>query len=159
MEQKAKSIQSKADPKNAPGNIAVVRIRGRTMVRTTVVDAMNMLRLYKNNFCVVLPNTPTYIGMLKQAKDYITWGEIDEETFKLLVEKRGEEFHGRESDSKGLIKYNDYFVVNNKKIKKYFRLNAPRKGFERKGIKRSFQRGGALGYRGAAINDLIKKMI
>ena len=143
----------------APGNLAAVRIRGRTMVRTTIVDAMNMLRLYKNNFCVVVPNTPTYIGMLKQAKDYITWGEIDDETFKLLVEKRGEEFHGRETDSKELIKYNDYFVIGNKKLKKYFRLNSPRKGFGRIGIKQSFQRGGALGYRGAAINDLIKKMI
>jgi len=129
------------------------------MVRTTIVDAMKMLRLYKNNFCVVLPNNPTYLGMLKQAKDYITWGEIDDETFKLLVEKRGEEFKGRESDSKELIKYNDYFVVGNKKLKRYFRLNAPRKGFGRKGIKQSFQRGGTLGYRGAAINDLIKRMI
>ena len=143
----------------APGNLAAVRIRGRTMVRTTIVDAMNMLRLYKNNFCVVVPNTPTYLGMLKQAKDYITWGEIDDETFKLLVEKRGEEFHGRETDTKEFIKYNDYFVVGNKKLKKYFRLNAPRKGFGRIGIKQSFQRGGALGYRGAAINELIKRMI
>ena len=143
----------------APGNLAAVRIRGRTMVRTTIVDAMNMLRLYKNNFCVVVPNTPTYLGMLKQAKDYITWGEIDDETFKLLVEKRGEEFHGRETDTKEIIKYNDYFVVGNKKLKRYFRLNSPRKGFGRIGIKQSFQRGGALGYRGAAINDLIKKMV
>ena len=161
MEPKTKSKAPKTEnnPGSASGNIAVVRIRGRTMVRTTIVDAMNMLRLYKNNFCVVLPNTPIYLGMLRQAKDYITWGEIDDETFKLLVEKRGEEFHGRESDSKDLIKYNDYVVVNNKKLKRFFRLNAPRKGFGRKGIKKSFQRGGSLGYRGAAINDLIKRMI
>ena len=46
-----------------------------------------------------------------------------------------------------------------KKLKRYFRLNAPRRGFGRKGIKQSFQRGGSLGYRGAAINDLIKRMI
>ena len=157
MEQKTKVKPVKAAL--APGNLAAVRIRGRTMVRTTIVDAMNMLRLYKNNFCVVVPNTPTYLGMLKQAKDYITWGEIDDETFKLLVEKRGEEFHGRETDSKELIKYNDYFVVGDKKLKRYFRLNSPRKGFGRIGIKQSFQRGGALGYRGAKINDLIKKMV
>ena len=159
MEQKATARPVKAAPATASGNLAAVRIRGRTMVRTTIADAMKMLRLYKNNFCVVLPNTPTYIGMLKQAKDYITWGEIDDETFKLLVEKRGEEFHGRESDSKELIKYNDYIAINNKKLKRYFRLNAPRKGFGRKGIKQSFQRGGTLGYRGTAINDLIKRMI
>ena len=159
MEQRTKVKPIKAAPATASGNLAAIRIRGRTMIRTTIEDAMKMLRLHKNNFCVVLPNTPTYIGMLKQAKDYITWGEIDDETFKLLVEKRGEEFKGRESDSKELIKYNDYFVVGNKKMKRYFRLNAPRKGFGRKGIKQSFQRGGTLGYRGAAINDLIKRMI
>jgi len=139
--------------------LAAVRIRGLTMVNTKIQDTMKMLRLYKSNFCTVLPNTPIYIGMLKKAKDYITWGEIDNETFKMLVEKRGEEFKGRETDNKKKIKYNDFFVTENKKIKKYFRLSPPRKGFERKGIKHSFKDGGALGYRGAAINDLIKRMV
>ena len=54
---------------------------------------------------------------------------------------------------------NDFIVINDKKIKKYFRLNAPRKGFGRKGIKHTFKEGGALGYRGQAINDLIKRMV
>lgn len=139
--------------------LAAIRIRGLTKIRTKVEDTMQMLRLYKNNFCVVLPNNPLYLGMLKQAKDYLTWGEIDNETFKLLVEKRGEQFNGRETDSKELIKYNDYVAINNKKIKKYFRLNAPRKGFGKKGIKHPFTSGGALGYRGSAINELIKRMV
>ena len=139
--------------------LAAIRIRGITGVKTKIEDTLNMLRLYKNNYCSILPNDTIYTGMLKKAKDYITWGEIDDETFKILVDKRGEEFHGRESDSKGKIKYNDFFVINNKKIKKSFRLNPPRKGFERKGIKYSFQQGGALGYRGEKINDLIKRMI
>lgn len=139
--------------------LAAIRVRGLTMVNTKIQDTMKMLRLYKNNFCTVLPNNPVYLGMLKKAKDYITWGEIDEQTFKLLVDKRGEEFKGRETDSKKKIKYNEFFVSNGKKLKKYFRLNPPRKGFERKGIKRSFKEGGALGYRGNAINELIKKMV
>ena len=42
---------------------------------------------------------------------------------------------------------------------KPFRLNPPRGGFERKGIKVSFNSGGALGYRGEKINSLIKKML
>ena len=139
--------------------LAAIRVRGLTQIRTKVEDTLKMLRLYKKNYCCVLPNNPVYVGMLKKTKDYITWGEIDDETFNTLVEKRGEEFNGRETDLKGKIKYNDYITINNKKIKKYFRLNAPRKGFGRKGIKRSFQQGGALGYRGAAINELIKRMV
>ena len=141
------------------GKLAAVRIRGLTEIKTTIKDTLQMLRLYKNNFCVILPNNQPYLGMLKQAKDYITWGEIDEGTFKILLEKRGEEFTGRETDANEKIKYNDFFVFDNKKYKKYFRLNAPRKGFGRKGIKHPFQRGGALGYRGEKINELIKRMI
>lgn len=144
---------------NSNKKLAAIRVRGITGIRTKVEDNLKMLRLYRKNYCCVLPNMPIHIGMLKKAKDYITWGEIDEETFNMLVEKRGEEFNGRETDSKGKIKYNDFVVINNKKIKKYFRLNAPRKGFGRKGIKYSYQNGGALGYRGEAINDLIKRMV
>ena len=139
--------------------LAAIRVRGLTGVKTVVEDALQNLRLYKNNFCVVIPNTPVYVGMLMKAKDYITWGEIDDDTFNLLVSKRGEDFKGRETDSKKKIKYDDFISINNKKIKKYFRLNAPRKGFERKGIKHSFKEGGALGYRGAKINDLLKRMV
>ncbi|MBI2652434.1 50S ribosomal protein L30 [Candidatus Woesearchaeota archaeon] len=139
--------------------LAVIRIRGLTGIRTKVNDTLKILRLYKNNYCCILPNDNIYVGMLKKAKDYITWGEIDDETFKMLIEKRGEKFNGREIDSKKKIKYNDFFIFENKQIKKYFRLNPPRKGFERKGIKHSYQQGGALGYRGENINDLIKRMI
>lgn len=139
--------------------LAAIRLRGLTQISTKIEDTLQMLRLYKVNYCMVVPNNPVYLGMLKKAKDYITWGEIDEETFRLLVEKRGEEFNGREHDYNGKLKYNDFMVINNKKLKKYFRLNAPRKGLGRKGIKHSFQQGGALGYRGDKINDLIKRML
>lgn len=139
--------------------LAAVRLRGLININGKVESALQMLRLYKTNYCVVLPGNPVYIGMLKKAKDYITWGEIDDETYKLLVEKRGEEFKGLETDSHGKIKYNDFIAINNKKIKKYFRLNAPRKGLGRKGIKHSFKQGGALGYRGDKINELIKRMV
>ena len=144
---------------NSTARIAVIRIRGSMRVDNAVIDTLEMLRLYRNNFCVVLPKNALYEGMVKKAKDYITWGEIDDETFNLLAEKRGEEFRGRETDSKKKISYDDFFVFNNKKIKKFFRLSPPRKGFERKGIKTTYQNGGALGYRGAEINELIKRMI
>ena len=139
--------------------IAAVRIRGKTKIKITVEDTMKMMRLYKNNFCAILPNNPVYLGMLRMAKDYLTWGEIDEDTFRQLLDKRGEQFKGRESDSKNKIKYDDYFMHGNKKYKKFFRLNSPKKGMGRKGVKRSFKEGGALGYRGAAINDLIRRML
>lgn len=139
--------------------LAAIRVRGLTGIKDTVEDTLKMLKLYRKNYCSVVPNNPVNVGMLNKTKDYITWGEIDDGTFKTLVDKRGEEFKERLTDSKKKIKYNKFITANNKKIKKYFRLSPPRKGFERKGIKKSYQVGGALGYRGDAINNLIKRMI
>ena len=47
--------------------------------------------------------------------------------------------------------------VKNNGIKPVFRLHPPIKGYE--GNKRSWKNGGALGYRGDAINDLIARML
>lgn len=139
--------------------VAAVRVRGGIGIRKDVKDTLNMIRLCNKNHCVVVENKPNILGMLKKSKDYITYGEIDNSTLKLLFEKKGEEYKGREKDSKGKIKYNKFIVYNGKKIKKRFRLNPPKKGYGRKGIKRSFSEGGALGYRGNKINDLIIRMI
>ena len=139
--------------------LAAVRVRGSIGVNQKVEDTMTMLRLYRKNYCIVVPDNPVYTGMLKNAKDYLTWGEIDDDTFNELVSKRGEEFKGKETDAKGKIKYNDFMEKKKKKIKKYFRLNPPRKGFGRKGIKHTFKEGGALGYRGEDMNNLIRRMI
>lgn len=139
--------------------IAVIRLRGEVNLNTKVKDTLDLLRLYRKNFCVVVENNPSMLGMIKKVKDFITYGEINEETYKILVEKRGEEHKGREKDSKGKIEYNKFISVDGKKIKPFFRLNSPKGGFERKGIKVGFNAKGALGYRGDKINDLIKRMI
>ena len=156
-EEKAeKPVEKKVEAetgKSIAKNIAVIRIRGLINLRGDINDTLDMLRLYRKNYCVVLPNIPAIIGMVKKAKDYITWGEIDDETYKLLVEKKSEEYKGREADSKNKINYkNKYFVSNNKKYKKYFRLSPPRGGFEKKGIKTPFSKGGVLGNRKEKIN-------
>jgi len=140
--------------------IAVIRIRGSVNIRKDIKDTLDMLRLYRKNYCVVLDNAPSVMGMIKKVKDYITWGEVSEETSKLLFEKKGEEYTGRLTDIKKKVDYKSkYLVFNGKKYKKFFRLSPPRGGFERKDIKRPFSLGGALGYRKEKINLLIKKMV
>lgn len=120
------------------GKIAVILIRGMVDVTQTVKDGLSKLKLRKVFVCAVLDKNPSTQGMVVKCKDYVTWGEIDAATEKELTEKRGKE-------SKGTIKH--------------FHLHPPRKGFERKGIKVPFRAGGALGYRGTKINDLIKRML
>ncbi len=139
-------VKSEANKKNAKGNeipsgkekIAVIRIRGKINIYKKIGDTFNMLRLDKKNWCVILDKNPVNLGMIKVIKDYVAYGEIDKETLDILMKKA-------KKDKKGRLKP--------------FRLNPPKKGFERKGIKVSFRSGGALGYRGDKINLLIKKML
>ncbi len=115
--------------------LAVIRIRGEVNLNKEIRSTFTLLRLFKKNRCVVLNDTPSIRGMLYRIKDYVTWGVVNEETIKLLDEKRG------------------------KKGRKYYNLHPPRGGFARKGIKKQFNVGGALGNRKEKINDLIKRML
>ncbi|MFH2019804.1 MAG: uL30 family ribosomal protein [archaeon] len=139
--------------------IAVVRVRGMVAHSSKVDQTFDMINLGNKNWCVVLDNNPSMMGMINKVKDYVTWGEISEEVFKELVEKRADPFNERLEDSNSKIKYTNYFVYDGKKYKKAIRLAPPRKGYGRKGIKYSFVNGGSLGGRGDKINDLIKRMI
>jgi len=152
-------VCNKMDEETNKEKLAVVRIRGTTGVGRDIDRTLNQLRLYKKNYCVVVPKTSGYLGMVKKIKDYVTWGDIDEKIFNALVERRGEEYNGSVSDKNGKIKYSKFMGAMDKKIKKKFRLNSPKKGYGRKGIKVSFNNGGALGYRGDKIKDLIMRMI
>lgn len=134
-------------------SIAAIRIRGSEGIHYDVKNTLGLLHLHKKNFCVILKNTPAVRGMLQKSKDYITWGTIDEETLKLLYEKRGISYKG-DPDKKS-----KYQTFGNKKYKPFFRLHPPRGGFERKGVKRPYTLGGALGDRKEDINRLIKQMI
>jgi large subunit ribosomal protein L30 len=129
----------KAADKIGTGKIAIIRIRGTDDVNFKIVDTMKMLKLLKKHVCSVYDKSPVLMGMLEKCKDYCTYGEIDDDTYKLLVEKRGIKKEG--------------------KLQNYFHLSPPRGGFERRGIKYSYTQKGALGYRGAKMNDLIRKMI
>jgi len=154
------SKESKPEPKVEENvKIAIVRIRGQQGLNRDIRDTIEMLKLVKKNFCTVVNNNPSVMGMINKVKDYVTYGEIDDETYKLLIEKRGVDYTGPETDSKGKIKYNRFITENGRKVKKYFRLNSPKKGYGRKGIKWIFSKGGGLGNRGTKINDLIKRMI
>ena len=138
--------------------LAVIQLRGFGHTPGKIVDTLRMLNLERKNHCVIVEDTPSNRGMLRKVKDYITWGEITDDVFKELVLKRGKEYKHHHQDSKKLYHYAS-LQVDGKHYRKYFALNPPRKGFERKGIKVAFAAGGALGYRKDKINHLFKKII
>jgi large subunit ribosomal protein L30 len=138
----------------------VIRVRGRVRLLTTVKDTLDMMRLYNTNYCILVPATPVMLGMIAKAKDYITWGEADDAVVQEIFEKRGTLYTGPKTDSKKKITYdNRYVEYNGKKYQKFFALNPPRRGYGRKGIKTLFVHQGALGNRGAKINDLVRRML
>lgn len=139
--------------------LAAVAVRGVVKAPQDIRDTLSMLHLRRQNYGVVLKNTPAVVGMLVKVKDYIAWGELDDATLQELIAKRGMKYRGRLHDAGGKYHYAKILAVGDAKYKKYFRLNPPRKGFGRKGIKVQFAAGGALGYRGDKINDLIRRML
>ena len=69
--------------------LAVIRIRGQIGLSRKVKDTLKMIHLFKRNSCVILDANPSYLGMLNTAKDYITWGELNETIFNTLLKNRG----------------------------------------------------------------------
>ena len=151
---------------------AVIRVRGQPDVNYDIEFTMNLLGLNKVNHCVVVPENDSVKGMLQVAKDYITWGEIDEATLAEMIRARAKAvgdvpvtdeyvkansgFDGIDALAKAIIE-TDYKLKDVEGVKPVVRLHPPVKGYE--GNKRSYKNGGALGYRGAAVNDLVKRML
>jgi LSU ribosomal protein L30P len=150
---------------------AVIRVRGRAGVNADVVQTLKYLRLTRINHLVLLPKNKYVEGMLRKAKDYITWGEIDKDTLVELLQKRGRLVGDKPIDMEYLQKNNfssfeeladailEKKVIYSKLpyIKPIFRLNPPRGGY--KNTKRSVKEDGDLGYRQKEINKLIKRMM
>jgi large subunit ribosomal protein L30 len=67
--------------------LVAVKIRGSIDANQNIQRTLETLGLTKKNKAVVLENTDSNKGMLRKAKDYITYGEVDEETAEKISEK------------------------------------------------------------------------
>jgi len=151
--------------------IAVVRIRGQGDVREEVEETLKMLRLNRNCHAALIDSRPSYLGMLKKAENCVTWGEVSKESVLTLLKRRGrargnKKLNDEYAKRAGYISLDDLAEAIWKleaklddlpEIEPVFRLHPPRKGF-RGGVKKNYRIGGALGYRGQAINDVLGKM-
>ncbi|MCK4634963.1 MAG: 50S ribosomal protein L30 [Candidatus Aenigmarchaeota archaeon] len=145
--------------------LAVIRIRGTVGIRRSIKDTFKMLHLEKKNTCIVISEAPQYLGMIKKVKDFVTWGDISEETLIELVKKRARtKENGRLTED--FLKKNKIENIAKKilegkikeiDIKPYFRLSPPSKGFKGS-IKQHYPKG-VLGNRKEEINQLLKRMM
>ena len=153
--------------------IAVLRIRGEVGVRDQIKQAMNLMKLHRKNRVILLKNTQSNVGMINKVKDYCTFGEVDAELVKELLEKRGRTAGNKQLTADYLKKEakTDFYSLSKALVegkaslkdipglKRYFKMHPPVGGFERGGVKHPFAAGGALGYRGKEMSKLTQKMI
>lgn len=151
--------------------IAAVRIRGTVRAQKQVRDTLQMLNLPRVNYAVLVENTPSFLGMIKSAQNYITWGEASREAVGTLLTKRGRsagnkkltDEHVKKIGYKSLEELAEavfscraaYWKLSG--VQPVFRLHPPTGGFKGN-IKKGYGARGELGYRGEKINDLIKRM-
>ncbi|PKL60440.1 MAG: 50S ribosomal protein L30, partial [Methanomicrobiales archaeon HGW-Methanomicrobiales-4] len=68
---------------------AVVQVRGTVKTRREIKDTLKMLRLHHINHCVIIPDTPAYMGMIQKVKDFVAYGKVDAGTVDELLRTRG----------------------------------------------------------------------
>lgn len=148
-----------------------MRIRGTIRAPRQVRETLEMLGLKRNNHAVLIDDRQSFLGMLKVAQNFVTWGEASQETVDILIRKRGrlsgdkrftDEYAqtiGEKSLEKLVKNIHKCDVQYGKlpNVKPIFKLRPPTKGFKGK-VKKSYGMGGESGYRGKQINKLIKRM-
>ncbi|UCF58285.1 MAG: 50S ribosomal protein L30 [Candidatus Bathyarchaeota archaeon] len=151
--------------------LAVIRVRGLSDVFREIDETLRMLHLTRNCHATLIDDRPSYLGMLRKAKDYLVWGEVSKEVVALLLRKRGR-LVGDKTLTEQYVQGIGYESIDDlaeaiyelrveygslSGVKPVFRLHPPKKGFRGK-VKKSYAAGGVTGYRSEVINDLIKRM-
>lgn len=114
--------------------LAAVRIRGQVDTNEDIEYTLDNLNLNKKNKVSVFEETPANEGMMNKVKDFITFGEVSEETVEKLEELKGDEVESGDS----------------------FSMRPPKKGF--RDTRKQVGQGGALGKRDD-IDELIERMV
>lgn len=151
--------------------LAVVRVRGTVSALKEARETLELLRLTHTNHAILIDSRPAYKGMLQRVNNYVTWGEPTKETVVAMLTKRG-----RLAGAKKLaenIEKTGYKTIdelaedivsckvaykNLPDIEARFKLHPPSKGYKGQ-TKNQFKAGGEAGYRGEAINELVKRMV
>lgn len=119
--------------------LAVIRIKGMVGINKNVAETLHRMRLRRKYACIVYEKpTEAQIKMVKNLRDYVAFGEIDDATYKKLKDARGKK-------------------LKDGKMKPFFRLHPARGGIDSKkhfGVKK-----GVLGDHKEKINELILRMI
>ena len=151
---------------------ALVQLRGEVNVEQDILDTLEMLNLNRVNHATLVPETPTYDGMVAKVNDFVAYGQPSQETVELLIRQRAEPAEGdAEIDDEWVGENTDYDDVSSlagallseettlqeQGISPTLRLHPPRGGHD--GIKHPVKEGGELGrHETEEIDDLLEAM-
>lgn len=152
--------------------LITVRVRGIISAQREARETLRLLHLEHTNHAILIDDRPSYKGMLQRVQSYVTWGEASKETVAAMLQKRGRllgnkkltEEYAQKAGYKSIDDLAEAVVTCKvdfsklPEIQPLFKLHPPTKGYKGK-IKKSFRAGGEAGYRGEAVNELVKRMI
>ena len=152
--------------------IVVVKIRGLVSAQRETRETLQFLHLTHTNHAVLIDSRAAYKGMLQRVNSYITYGEPTKETVALMLQKRGRiagdkkltDDYLQKIGYKSIDDLADAIMTCKTQYQKLpdieprFKLHPPSKGYKGK-TKRGYNAGGEAGYRGQAINELVKRMV
>ena len=154
--------------------LLAIRLKGEFGTPWILGTALTSLHLKGRFNAVLVENKPENIGMLRQVKDYVTWGDVGTNEIATLFRERGEFSGGipltdetikkkfgeasvqdlASALIKGRINLRTLWQAG---LNPVFRLHPPSGGFEGS-IKRAYSSRGELGNRGPAIAGLLTRM-
>ena len=153
---------------------AVVQLRGEVNMQGDIRDTLEMLNLGRVNHATLVPEEPTYEGMVTKVNDFVAHGEPSEETVALLLERRAspadsedagaidDEWVSEQTDYESVAELAEALVAEETTLTEAglsptLRLHPPRGGH--KGIKQPVATGGQLGVHGTEdIDTLLEAM-
>lgn len=139
--------------------IAVIRISGMVNVSKEVAESLSRINLRRKYSCTLIKPSPENMKLLKKLRNYVAYGDIDEETLKDLIENRAESKDSKEKiSSSKIIEELQKKPLSQLPIKPFFRLHSPRGGIDAKkhfGVSKK----AVLGDNKKQINDLIRRML
>lgn len=140
---------------------ALVQLRGEVNINQDTLDTLEMLNLGRVNHATLVPEEPTYEGMVAKVNDYVAHGQPSQETVELLIERRGEPAEGEgDIDDEWVAEQTEYDSVSDLTealfaeettlqeagLSPTLRLHPPRGGHN--GIKQPVSTGGQIGPHG-----------
>ncbi|MEK6855589.1 MAG: hypothetical protein AABX66_00350 [Nanoarchaeota archaeon] len=137
--------------------IIAIRISGMPEVSNTVQETLFRLRLRRKYSAVLLSNTKENANLLRQVRDFIAYGTLENADIVKLIQKRAISTDKKKIDAVKITELINTKGIKSVPIKPFFRLHPPRGGIDSKihfPIKK-----GVLGDHGNKINELLVRML